>query len=107
MTLTQTKPATCNLPKIWKEATAQAEIGDVIRKPYCPIAQVAGKENLKDGRVCLIVVFPGSDCHTEEWVIPTAPAATTPHPQNQQQQATHPLPPRLSPQPPRLTQLRN
>lgn len=78
MTLTQTKPATCNQPQIWKEATAQAEIGDVIRKPYCPIARVVGKENLKDGRVCLIVVFPGSgDRHTEEWVIPTATAATT------------------------------
>jgi hypothetical protein len=78
MTLTQTKPATCNQPQIWKEATAQAEIGDVIRKPYCPIARVVGKENLKDGRVCLIVVFPAwGDRHTEEWVIPTAPAATT------------------------------
>jgi hypothetical protein len=65
-------------PKIWKEATAEVGVGDVIRKPYCPIARVVGKETLKDGRVCLIVVFPGwGDRHTEEWVIPTAPAATT------------------------------
>lgn len=78
MTLTQTKPATRNQPKIWKDATAFAEIGDVIRKPYCPIARVVGKQDLKDGRVCLIVVFPAwGDRHTEEWVIPTAPAATT------------------------------
>lgn len=78
MTLTQTKPATRNQPKIWKDATAFAEIGDVIRKPYCPIARVVGKQDLKDGRVCLIVVFPAwGDRHTEEWVIPTAPPATT------------------------------
>jgi hypothetical protein len=65
-------------PKIWKEATAEVGVGDVIRKPYCPIARVVGKQNLKDGRVCLIVVFPAwGDRHTEEWIIPTAPPATT------------------------------
>jgi hypothetical protein len=91
MTLTQTKPQTQVQPKIWEAPTAEAEINDIIRKPFCPIARVVGKEFLKDGRTCLIVTFPNaSDRHVEEWVVgeaqaqpavveqPTTPTPTTP-----------------------------
>ncbi|MEG4025498.1 hypothetical protein [Microcoleus sp. S13C4] len=67
-------------PKIWEDATAAAQPGDVIRKPFCPIARVVNKEILKDGRVCLVVIFPNcDDQHVEEWVIAT-PIAQTPAP---------------------------
>ncbi|MEG3972275.1 hypothetical protein QUA00_32340 [Microcoleus sp. T2B6] len=67
-------------PQIWEDATAEAQPGDYIRKPFCPIARVVGKEILADGRTCLIVTFPGChDRHVEEWVLPAveviAPAA--------------------------------
>lgn len=83
MKLTQTAPTTtiddsapasfskATQPKIWEEATAEAQPGDIIRKPFCPIARVVGKEVLTDGRTCLIVTFPGChDRHIEEWVLP-------------------------------------
>lgn len=70
-------PATLTQPTIWETPTAEAQVGDVIRKPYCPIARVVGKEILKDGRTCLIVDFPGSgDRHVEEWVLPAIEVAT-------------------------------
>jgi len=67
-------------PKIWEAPTTEAQINDIIRKPFCPIARVVGKEILADGRTCLIVTFPGChDRHVEEWVLPAveviAPAA--------------------------------
>jgi hypothetical protein len=95
MKLTQTAPITtidrpapatficAPQPKIWEDATAEAQPGDIIRKPFCPIARVVGKENLKDGRVCLVVTFPGChDRHVEEWVLPAAEvtAVTAPAP---------------------------
>jgi hypothetical protein len=82
MNVTQTAPTTIEYPapatftrapqiKIWEDATAEAQTGDIIRKPFCPIARVVGKEVLKDGRTCLIVTFPGChDRHIEEWVLP-------------------------------------
>ncbi len=58
-------------PKIWEDATAEAQVNDIIRKPFCPIARVVGKEILPDGRTCLIVTFPSChDRHVEEWVLP-------------------------------------
>jgi hypothetical protein len=70
-----TSPATsftwATQPKIWEDATAEAQTGDIIRKPFCPIARVVGKEILADGRTCLIVTFPNChDRHIEEWVLP-------------------------------------
>lgn len=73
-------------PTIWKTPGANAQVGDIIRKPFCPIARVVGKEILADGRTCLIVDFPGSgDQHVEEWVLeayvdlqPTAALITEP-----------------------------
>lgn len=67
-------------PKIWEAPTTEAQVNDIIRKPFCPIARVVGKEILADGRTCLIVTFPGChDRHVEEWVLPAveviAPAA--------------------------------
>lgn len=57
-------------PKIWADATTEAQVGDTIRKPFIPTARVVGKEILGDGRTCLIVTFPGChDRHVEEWVI--------------------------------------
>jgi hypothetical protein len=76
MTLTQTKPQTQSQPKIWEAPTAEAEINDIIRKPYTPIAKVVGKGVLKDGRTILIVVFPAChDRHVEEWVVGKAQPA--------------------------------
>lgn len=70
-------PATLIQPTIWETPTAEAQVGDVIRKPYCPIARVVGKEILKDGRTCLIVDFPGCrDRHTEEWVLSAVEVVT-------------------------------
>ena len=64
-------------PQIWEDATAEAQPGDYIRKPFCPIARVVGKEILADGRTCLIVVFPGCrDQNIEEWVFDTPIAQT-------------------------------
>lgn len=58
-------------PTIWHDATPEAQVNDVIRKPFCPIARVVGKELLKDGRTCLVVTFPGCrDLGKEEWVLP-------------------------------------
>ena len=70
MNLTQTAPKPAATVKVWESPTAEAQIGDVIRKPFCPIARIIGKEILKDGRTCLIVDFPGCDRHVEEWVLP-------------------------------------
>lgn len=57
-------------PTIWQDATPEAEVNDIIRKPFCPIARVVGKEILPDGCTCLIVAFPGCrDHHAEEWVL--------------------------------------
>lgn len=87
MTLTQTAPKPATEPKIWEAPTAEAQVGDIIRKPFCPIARVVGKKILADGRTCLIVTFPGChDRHIEEWVLeypappiaPATPAPTTP-----------------------------
>jgi hypothetical protein len=78
MTLTALKPQT-PAQVIWQDATPKCQVGDVIRKPFAPIACVVGKEILKDGRTCLIVTFPNCrDRHTEEWVVGevAAPAAS-------------------------------
>jgi hypothetical protein len=77
MTLAQvTTPKPATTIKVWEDASALAAIGDIIRKPFCPIARVVGKEILADGRTCLIVTFPGChDRHVEEWVL-EAPAFT-------------------------------
>jgi len=77
MTLAQvTTPKPAATIKVWEDASALAAIGDIIRKPFCPIARVVGKEILADGRTCLIVTFPGChDQHVEEWVL-EAPAFT-------------------------------
>ena len=94
MNVTQTAPTTIEYPapatftrvpqiKIWEDATAEAQTGDIIRKPFCPIARVVGKEVLTDGRTCLIVTFPNChDRHVEEWVLPAAEvtAVTAPAP---------------------------
>jgi hypothetical protein len=88
MNVTQTAPTTIEYPapatftrapqiKIWEDATAEAQTGDIIRKPFCPIARVVGKEILADGRTCLIVTFPGChDRHVEEWVLPAVEVIT-------------------------------
>jgi hypothetical protein len=74
MTLTQTAPKPAATVKIWEAPTAKAQINDIIRKPFCPIARVVGKEILADGRTCLIVTFPNChDRHVEEWAV-EAPA---------------------------------
>ena len=79
MTLTQTAPKPAATIKIWEDASPHAAVGDIIRKPFCPIARVVGKEILADGRTCLIVTFPGChDRHVEEWVLETP--AVTGHP---------------------------
>lgn len=65
------EPTTTTQPKIWQDATPKAQVNDIIRKPFCPIARVVGKKVLKDGRTCLLVTFPGCrDRHAEEWVLP-------------------------------------
>jgi len=79
MTLAQTAPKPATTIKIWEAPTAEAQVNDIIRKPFCPIARVVGKEILADGRTCLIVTFPGChDQHVEEWVLETP--AVTGHP---------------------------
>jgi len=79
MTLAQTAPKPATTIKIWEAPTASAQVNDIIRKPFCPIARVVGKEILADGRTCLIVTFPGChDRHVEEWVLETP--AVTGHP---------------------------
>ncbi len=82
MTLAQVAPKPATSTKIWEDASPLAAVGDIIRKPFCPIARIIGKEILKDGRTCLIVTFTGCvDRHVEEWAIETpAPAATLPTP---------------------------
>lgn len=79
MTLAQVAPKPATSTKIWEDASPLAAVGDIIRKPFCPIARVVGKEILKDGRTSLIVTFP--NClyhHSEEWVLEASsiPAAT-------------------------------
>jgi hypothetical protein len=69
MTLTALKPQ-APAQVIWQDATPECQVGDIIRKPFAPIARVVGKETLKDGRTCLVVTFPSCrDRHTEEWVV--------------------------------------
>lgn len=89
MTLAQTAPKPATTIKIWEDASPHAAVGDIIRKPFCPIARVVDKEILADGRTCLIVTFPGChDRHVEEWVLETpavlevaaTPKTTTPAP---------------------------
>jgi len=81
MTLTQTAPKPAATVKIWEAPTAEAQVGDIIRKPFCPIARVVGKEILADGRTCLIVTFTGCvDLHIEEWILEAPAAATIPAP---------------------------
>jgi hypothetical protein len=63
-------------PTIWQDATPAAEVKDIIRKPFCPIARVVGKEVLKDGRTCLIVDFPNCDCPAEVWTLPATEVIT-------------------------------
>jgi len=76
MTLAQVAPKPAATITIWDDASPLAAVGDIIRKPFCPIARVVGKEILKDGRTCLIVFFPGClDHHSEEWIL-EAPAIT-------------------------------
>lgn len=77
MTLTQTAPKPAATIKIWEDTSAETQVGDIIRKPFCPIARVVGKEILADGCTCLIVFFPGClDHHSEEWILeaPATPA---------------------------------
>ncbi|MEG5054568.1 MULTISPECIES: hypothetical protein [unclassified Microcoleus] len=81
MNVTQTAPKPASTVKIWEDASPLAAVGDVIRKAFCPIARVIGKEILANGCTCLIVFFPGClDHHSEEWVLeaPAAIATTTP-----------------------------
>lgn len=66
-------------PTIWQDATPKAQVNDIIRKPFCPIARVVNKEVLVDGRTCLFVEFPGCRDHSaEEWVLPAV--EVTPEP---------------------------
>jgi hypothetical protein len=79
MTLAQVTPKRAATIKIWEAPTAEAQVNDIIRKPFCPIARVVGKEILADGRTCLIVTFPGChDHHVEEWVLETPAFMGTP-----------------------------
>lgn len=81
MNVTQTAPKPASTVKIWEDASPLAAVGDVIRKAFCPIARVIGKEILANGCTCLIVFFPGClDHHSEEWVLeaPAAIATTAP-----------------------------
>ncbi len=79
MNVTQTAPKPATTIKIWQDASPLAAVGDIIRKPFCPIARVVGKEVLKDGRTCLTVDFLGCrDQHVEEWVLPAVEAAPIP-----------------------------
>lgn len=81
MKLAQRATATIARPQVWPDATAEAQIGDIIRKPFCPIARVVSKEILADGSTCLIVIFP--NCHDqdiEEWVLPAIATPATPTP---------------------------
>jgi hypothetical protein len=65
-------------PTIWEAPTAETEVNDIIRKPFCPIARVIGKLDLVDGRIGLIVTFPGCDRRVEEWVLPAVEVIATP-----------------------------
>lgn len=91
MNITQTAPKPASTVKIWEDASPLAAVGDVIRKAFCPIARIIGKEILKDGRTCLIVTFPGChDRHIEEWAIePAIPA--TPEPATLSAEKTAPV----------------
>lgn len=65
-------------PTIWQDATPEAQVNDIIRRPFTPIARVVGKEVLKDGRTCLVVTFPGCRDHSaEEWVLPAVVSEPT------------------------------
>lgn len=61
----------------WPDATPEAQVNDIIRKPFCPIARVVAKEVLRDGRTCLVVIFPSCrDLQKEEWLLPAVVPAT-------------------------------
>ncbi|MEG5066781.1 hypothetical protein QUB33_24500 [Microcoleus sp. B3-A4] len=80
MNVTQTAPKPATTVKVWEDASPLAAVGDIIRKAFCPIARVVGKEILANGCICLIVFFPGClDHHSEEWVLeaPAVPATAT------------------------------
>ncbi|MEG4287281.1 hypothetical protein QUB68_29670, partial [Microcoleus sp. A006_D1] len=113
MTLTQTAPQTATTIKIWEAPTAEAQVGDIIRKPFCPIARIVGKEILADGRTCLIITFPGChDRHVEEWILevsgfetdkpapaPTPATATLPAKKNASIATPAPVPTPATPTP--------
>ena len=69
-----TSLATRLQPTIWQNVTPDAQVNDIICKPFCPIARVIDKEVLANGRTCLIVCFPNCDQHVEEWVLPAVKA---------------------------------
>lgn len=76
-----TSLAATSKPKIWQDATPEAQVNDIIRRPFTPIARVVGKEVLADGRTCLVVTFPGCRNHDkEEWVLPAVEIAAAPAP---------------------------
>jgi hypothetical protein len=79
MKLTQTAPKPATTIKIWQDASPLAAVGDIIRRPFTPIARVVGKEILADGSTCLIVTFTGCvDRHVEEWILETPATVTIP-----------------------------
>jgi len=68
-------------PTIWQDATPEVQVNDVIRRPFTPIARVVHKEVLEDGRICLVVTFPGCrDQKNEEWVLPAIEVVPEPAP---------------------------
>lgn len=76
-----TSLATTTQPTIWQDATPKAQVNDIIRKPFCPIARIIGKEVLADGRTCLLVTFSGCrDLGKEEWVLPAVEVSSAPTP---------------------------
>jgi hypothetical protein len=100
MTLAQVTPKPAATIKVWDDASIHAVVGDVIRKPFCPIARVVGKEIMADGRTCLVVTFPGChDRHIEEWLLEThkntaapIPAPSKPATASHTAPATAPIP---------------
>lgn len=80
MKVTQTAPKPATTVKVWEDASPLAAVGDIIRKAFCPIARVVGKEILANGCTCLIVFFPGClDHRSEEWMLeaPAVPVTAT------------------------------
>lgn len=74
-------PAATTQPTIWEAPNVNAQVGDIIRKPFCPIARVIRKEIYSNGLTCLLVDFPNCDRHTEDWVLPTVEVMLTPAPE--------------------------